>query len=136
MAGERNLRTLLRGMEPRLFAEPYGYVVLANGETLPAGLAPFAIIAEDEGLTLVAGADDLTRAGRPPGRLWARISLTIHSDLSAVGLTAAFADALARQGISVNVVAGYYHDHLFVQWDRRHDGLSALIALATGPGDV
>jgi len=61
---------------------------------------------------------------------WARISLTVHSDLAAVGLTAAFAGALGREGISCNVIAGYHHDHLFVQWDRRFDAVAALGALA------
>jgi hypothetical protein len=56
--------------------------------------------------------------------------LTIHSDLAAVGLTAAFSAALARDGISCNVIAGLHHDHLFVPWDRRGDALRALEALA------
>ena len=61
---------------------------------------------------------------------WARLSLTVHSDLAAVGLTAAFATALGAEGISCNVIAGYHHDHLFVQWDRRWEALAALRRLA------
>ncbi len=136
MAGERNLLMLLRDMEPHLFAGPYGYVVLPTGEVMPTGLVPFATIAEQEGLTVVAAADNLASAGMIAEPLWARISLTIHSDLSAIGLTAAFAEALTGQGISANVIAGFYHDHLFVPWDRREDALAALIALAEGAKDV
>lgn len=136
MVGEQDLAILLRDMEPCLFAEPYGYVALAAGEGIPADMTLFATIAEEEGLTLVATADSLARAGKIAEPFWARISLTIHSDLAAVGLTAAFAGALAGQGISANVIAGFYHDHLFVPWDSRKDALAALIALAKGAEDA
>ena len=61
---------------------------------------------------------------------WARVSLTIQSDLAAVGLTAAFARALADHGISANVVAGFHHDHIFVPWASRDKALTALQELS------
>jgi hypothetical protein len=119
--GDRNLAMLLRTMAPVLHPEPYGYLVWDG--SLPAGT--FATVAEVEGLTVVA-----PLPGTGGGEPWARISLTVHSDLLAVGLTAAFATALGNAGISCNVIAGVHHDHLFVPWDRRFDAMAALEALS------
>jgi uncharacterized protein len=123
---EQDLAILLRTMEPVLHPEPYGYGVWAGGVML---IEPFATVSEDEGLTIVAPLAELRAAGMR-SEPWARISLTVHSDLVAVGLTAAFASALGAEGISCNVVAGYHHDHLFVQWDRRGDAMAALRRLS------
>jgi uncharacterized protein len=124
--GETDLSKLLRGMEPILHDAPYGFVVWPEG---PVPFLPFATVAEDEGLTVVARLTAL-EAGGLASEPFARISLTIHSDLAAVGLTAALATALGAEGISCNVIAGVYHDHLFVQWDRREAALAALGRLA------
>jgi hypothetical protein len=120
MAAISDLQQMLRGMEPVLAAEPYGFTVQPG----PVAGA-FACVAEAEGLTVIAPLSVV--AAEVP---WARISLTLHSDLAAVGLTAAFAAALAARGISANVVAGFHHDHIFVPWDRRGDAMEALRALA------
>jgi uncharacterized protein len=122
MAGERDLTVLLRRMAPVLADAPYGFAVWTGG-ALP--IRPFATVAEDEGLTVVAPLALMAGAGMASDP-WARISLTVQSDLAAVGLTAAFAAALAGVGISANVIAGFHHDHLFVPWDRRADALAAL----------
>ena len=59
-----------------------------------------------------------------------QITLTIHSSLEAVGLTGAFATELARHGISANVVAGFYHDHIFVGAADADRAMAALTDLA------
>lgn len=134
MAGETELEVLIRTMEPVLSAGSYGYVSLPKGQEVPNGCAPFALVQEEEGLTVIAPFDLLAAHGIPSQTEWARISLAVHSSLSAVGLTAAFARALGREGISANVVAGYYHDHIFVAWADRHTALAALQALACTGG--
>ena len=132
MSGGMDLAVLLRHMEPILDGVPYGYGVLPLGAMVPGKLAPFAVIAEAEGMTVVATAEAVTRAGIAHQGQWARISLSVHSDLAAVGLTAAIAGELAKHGISANVVAGYFHDHVFVQWERRAAAMAALSALVEG----
>jgi uncharacterized protein len=129
MEGETDLARLLQSMTPILDADPYGYVV-AKAEFALARIETFATVQEAEGLTIIAKASALRGVGYEVTSEWARISLKIHSSLQAVGLTAAFATALGKVGVSANVIAGYYHDHIFVQWDRRHDAMSALLALS------
>lgn len=129
-AGETDLTRLLRGMEPVLDATVWGFALVPEATALPEG--GFALIREAEGLTLIAPQAVLAGMGLAPGPDMARISLTIHSALEAVGLTAAIATALAGQGISANVVAGYHHDHIFLPWDRREAAVAALRHLS-GP---
>ena len=77
----------------------------------------FALVREDEGLTAIV---------TDPSGEWARISLGVHSSLDAVGLTAALSTRLADLGISANIIAGRFHDHLFVPWNRREQALDCL----------
>ncbi|MEM6700501.1 MAG: ACT domain-containing protein, partial [Bacteroidota bacterium] len=58
------------------------------------------------------------------------ITLEVHSALEAVGLTAAFATAFAQHNISCNVVAGYYHDHIFVGKKDAEKAVEVLKSLA------
>lgn len=111
MPAETDLTRLLHGMAPEIRGCDWGF---ATAPTLPPGITPFATVAEDEGLTLIAPMADLQKAGLTPLGPMARITLTIHSALEAVGLTAAVSSALAAQGISANMVAGFYHDHIFL----------------------
>ena len=50
--------------------------------------------------------------------------------MEAIGLTAAFSRALAENGLTANVVAGYYHDHMFVQYTDAEKAVQVLQDLA------
>ena len=56
----------------------------------------------------------------------ARITLTGHSALDGVGLTAAVASALADAEIPCNMVAAFHHDHAFVPWEMRARAMDHL----------
>lgn len=119
------LDALLGSLEPVLHDGVYVFAVAPPGGDLGA-LSPVATMREDEGLTVVLHEADAVAAGLAVLFRAAWITLRVHSDLQAVGLTAAFATALGAAGISCNVVAGAYHDHLFVPVDRAGDALAAL----------
>ncbi len=125
-----DLRALLAGLQPELHGQPYGYACLDPALPLPDGVVPFAMVAEAEGLTVVAPEAQLVAAGVDFLGGWARISLTVVSDLAAVGLTAAIAGALTEVGISANVIAGYHHDHFLVQAARADEAMAAMRRLA------
>jgi len=128
MAGGKDLARLVASMSPVLSGEPWGFARARKG--LAPGPEDFALIREAEGLTLIAPVKRLEVLGLDPGISMARISLTVHSSFEAVGLTAAISGALADAGLSANVVAGYYHDHIFVPWEDREQALAVLEALA------
>ena len=93
---------------------------------------PFAIIREDEGVTLILTRANANRVGLAYEYIAARITLRVGSALTDVGLTALFSRTLAAAGISCNVIAGLAHDHLFVDWDQNDPG-AGLAAQAMNP---
>ncbi len=113
MAGETSLATLLRSMSPQFNDGEYVFCTLPDGQ-LPHGLDIVGSFREQEGLTVILPRAHAQQAGLSFDYVAAWITLNVHSALQAVGLTAAFATALGQAGISCNVIAGYYHDHLFV----------------------
>lgn len=63
---------------------------------------------------MVAPVTESGSLGLEPSAVFRCIRLNVHSSLQGVGLTAAISTRLARHGISANLLAGAYHDHLLV----------------------
>lgn len=132
MSGETDLTQLLRTMRPEL--QP-GTCVFCTVPSL-AGLDLTQVIGtfrEPEGWTLILPQATADEWHLPYTFVAAWITLTVHSALEAVGLTAAVARALASGGISCNVVAAYYHDHLFVPAPTAAQAVQILQELAAPP---
>jgi hypothetical protein len=126
MLGETNLTALLASMSPVLLDDEYVFCSVQGQYGDYQTLSPLATFRESEGLTLV-----LTKAAAIEGGLsfesvFKGITLTVHSSLDAVGLTAAVANKLTEKGISANVIAAYYHDHIFVQTEKAALAIEAL----------
>lgn len=130
MAGENNLEILLSNAAPELNPGKYVFCTLAAPS---AELKDAAVVAvrEAEGVTLVLPQDLADKHAVSYDYVASWITLKIHSSLAAVGLTAAFSRALANKSISCNVVAGYYHDHIFVAHKDTESAMAVLSSLAT-----
>ena len=126
--GTTSLDELIRAMRPVL--NPGAYVFcLAPESGLPVGIEPIGWFREAEGVTVILPQAATDAAGLAYTLVCAWITLQVHSDLAAVGLTAAVSAALAKAGISCNVVAGLYHDHLFVPLSEGERAVGVLEAM-------
>jgi hypothetical protein len=122
MHGERNLDTLLETMQPQLADGKWVFRTSPNGfdsATLDTAILMFK---ESEGVTIISPA---TQADAAQSKC-AMITLSIHSDLEAVGFLAAITTSLAAMDIPVNAVSAFFHDHIFVPYGRRDDALECL----------
>ncbi|ROS05437.1 hypothetical protein EDC56_0967 [Sinobacterium caligoides] len=131
MSGEKNINKLIATMTPELVEEEFVFGSLFDADLeVVLCLQPIATFQEQEGLTVViprrkADQHDVEYTG-----VFKCLSLTVHSSLEAVGLTAAVATSLAEENISANVVAAFYHDHIFVPAQDAERALACLETLA------
>jgi hypothetical protein len=125
MSGIKNLMTLIKSMEPVLNKGAYVFTTVTNNQV--ARSETLFEFKEEEGTTIVLEQSKADELGLSYEYISSWISLKIHSSLDAVGLTAAFSTELTKYNISCNVVAGYYHDHIFVD---QKDGQKAIAILA------
>jgi hypothetical protein len=128
-SGEINLDRLLSNLKPELELSPYVFCTVSESQWHDLEIEPRGTFREQEGVTLILTQSQADEAGLDYQGTWACITLTVHSSLEAVGFIAAVSTRLAQAGISANPVAGYYHDHLFVPWDRRGDAMTLLLEL-------
>jgi uncharacterized protein len=127
---ETELNILLKTMSPVLNAGDYVFCTVGNIHNIPQDkiLGSFR---EAEGFTVVLEKSVADQLALSYSYVSAWITLTVHSGLEAIGLTAAFSNALAKEGISCNVVAAYYHDHIFVDKKHADKAIKALNKLSS-----
>ena len=125
MAGETNLDILIKTMEPCLNEGDYVFCTVDDLLSVNQNELVF-YFKEKEAITIVVRKEFADKSQFEYSMIFKWITLTVHSSLDAVGLTAAFSTALAKESISCNVVAGFYHDHIFVP---KKDALKAMDTL-------
>lgn len=133
MHGETDLKKMLSNMSPELLDDEFVFCTFENAQYGEhANLQPIAVVKESEGLTFVIPKEKADEHNVKYASVFKGITLKIHSSLDAVGLTAAFSKKLTEHGISANVIAGFYHDHIFVQSEKADKAMSAIKELNKG----
>jgi hypothetical protein len=113
MTGESNLDTLLKTMKPKLNVGEFVFCSIQDLSTVDLR-GTILIFREDQAFTIIVKKEIADTLKLDYSFISSWITLTVHSSLEEVGLTAAFLKALSGSEISCNVVAAFYHDHIFV----------------------
>jgi len=131
VVAETDLAVLLENLNPVANSENYVFTTLP-AEKLTSTLISAAkgMFQEREGTTLILPAAAAQQANLQFEGYYRCITCEVHSSLEAVGMTAAMATALGKAGISANVVAAYYHDHIFVPAEKVNLALEVLSSLS------
>ena len=129
MLAETDLNKLLKTMRPILNDGEYVFCTVPMTQTIDR-IKIIGSFKEKEGLTVILDKNMADSLNLEYTYIAAWITLTVHSSLEAVGLTAAFSTALAKASISCNVIAAYYHDHIFVAKNDAEKALQVLRQLS------
>jgi uncharacterized protein len=112
-------------LDPILQPGIYVYCALPFDADLQ-GATLVATIRETEGLSVILPEQEASARGWKALFRTAWIQFGLVSALDAVGVTATVSATLAAAGISCNMVAGAYHDHVFVPVERASEALDLL----------
>ena len=127
--GETDLNLLLRSMKPVLNEGEYVFCPVKENVNIEIGKL-IGFFKEEEGTTIVVERTAADKMNLTYSFVSSWITLSVPSSLEAVGLTAAFIRALTDAGISCNVIAACYHDHIFVPVNDRLKAMQVLTRLS------
>lgn len=129
MSGEKNLEVLLKTMKPKHNVGEFVFCTTDHLEQINISQIIMSF-QEEESITIIAKKEVADQLNLEYSFVASWITLTVHSALEAVGLTAAFSNALSENGISCNVVAAYYHDHIFIDVKDTEKAMNVLNAFS------
>jgi len=124
--GEQDVQKLLKQMQPILEKEGLVFCSLPPNQAEDYFSLCQGYIVEPEGITVILSRHLADRNDLAYELVFKRITLMVYSSLEAVGFLARVTEVLAAQGISVNVLSGYYHDHLYIKESEAAEALKIL----------
>lgn len=127
--GETDLAKMLRSLKPKLNEGDYVFCCVDHATTIKSSEI-IMTFKELEGITVIIKKELADEMKLDYSFVASWITLTVHSSLNAVGLTSAFAKALSDNSISCNVVAAFYHDHIFVNKKDAEKSMEVLRKLS------
>lgn len=130
MSGIKDLTKLLKNMKPTLSGREFVFCTVLSSKFKKLKLDPLLVFKEKEGITVIIERKTANKNKLKYSGVWALITLNVHSEISAVGFLARITKKLAENGISVNVVSAYYHDHLFVPFGKAKKAVQFLKELS------
>lgn len=121
-----DLDYLLRNMQPELEEDQLVFCSLAPEEAEEYLPICQGFYQEREGVTVIITRHLADLYQLPYDFIFQRITLKVYSSLGAVGFLSRICEVLAAQGISVNVISAYHHDHLYIQTEQAANALETL----------
>ena len=129
MQGDQDFQKLIKSMKPILNEGEYVFCTLTQIDSIPYNEI-INYFREEEGISIILPRHSADKLNLKYTYIAGWITLTVHSSLDVVGLTAFFSKALTDAKISCNVVAAYYHDHIFVPIRDAQRALEVLYQLS------
>ena len=121
--------TLIRNLKPVLNEGQYAFCLVKDMASC-TDLPFICLFREAEGFTLIVEKEIADQCGLEYYYIGAWITLQIQSSLTSIGLTAAVSEVLARNRITCNMIAGYHHDHVFVEYSKSDTAMQVLRQLS------
>lgn len=126
MTGVKNLKRILKSINPSLDERDFVFISITKNNMKNLKFKPLLMFEEKEGVTLIVTKEEAVANKLSYENFWSLITLTVHSDLNAVGFLAIITQELAKNNISVNVVSAFYHDHLFVIKEKSREAYNLI----------
>jgi len=103
-------------MNPVMSPRIYTFGTLKDLSDL-GDITPLCQFIEAEGVSLILDSEDARAVGLRGALDYKMITLSVYSDLEAIGFIATIAQRLAAALIPCNAVSAFFHDHVFVPKD-------------------